>query len=328
MSELLLPPSMVKIAESSKITPQNVLDLRREVFADDTISLAEAEALLALDRTVLQKCSEWSDYFTEALVHYIVFQADPEGIVSENNADWLIRCISSDGLVDSPERMEMLVKTLERAKSSPESLVLFALEQVKQAVLNNQGSIAQSRVEKRFVICRTDVELIRRLLYAFGGDGDMAVTKAEAEFLFELNDATLDADNDPAWSDLFMRAVGNYLMATLGNAMPVRRVTLDESPDLGIDVSVGGMVNLLKSAFSAMAAPQSAVDDSMKSRNDVIEAQSHIAEEVTSEEAQWVIDRIMSDNVIHQNEKALLQFLKDESHSLHPKLEEMLQKAG
>ena len=36
---------------------------------------------------------------------------------------------------------------------------------------------------------------MRRMLYAFGGDGNIAITRQEAEVLFDINDAT-DADEE------------------------------------------------------------------------------------------------------------------------------------
>ena len=328
MSELILPQPLLRIAESGKITPSDVLVLRREVFSDDLVTKAEAEALLALDLATHQKCPEWSDYFSQALVHYIVYQADPEGLISKDNANWLIQCISRDGLVDSPERLEMLIKVIEEAKVSPEFLQKFALYQVFKAIVHDEGALTQSRVEKQQVICSRDVELIRRLLFAFGGEGGMAVTKSEAEFLFELNDATLAYENDNSWSDLFVKAIGNYLMATLGNATPIRTVAFEKAPEFTFDASLNSMVNLLKSSFDAMKNPFSAAESAIGERNEDIETAYQHASEVTETEAKWVIDRIGRDGLVHDNEKALLQFLKDESAHLHPRLDELLKKAG
>jgi hypothetical protein len=106
------------------------------------------------------------------------------------------------------------VKVLDRAKLSPVKLVRFALEQVKLAVTVGDGYLGHARSNRRLspgVIGEVEVELIRRILYAFGGDGNIAVTRQEAEVLFDINDATAEASNDPAWSDLFVKALANFL---------------------------------------------------------------------------------------------------------------------
>ena len=67
------------------------------------------------------------------------------------------------------------------------------------------------------------LELLRRMLYAFGGDGNVAVTRAEAEVLFDINDATADAEPNPAWTDLFVKAIANVVMAASGQQPPNQR---------------------------------------------------------------------------------------------------------
>ena len=57
------------------------------------------------------------------------------------------------------------------------------------------------------------VDILRRIVYAFGGNGAVAMAKSEAEVLFDLNDATAGADNDPSWNDLFVKAIASYVMA-------------------------------------------------------------------------------------------------------------------
>jgi hypothetical protein len=64
------------------------------------------------------------------------------------------------------------------------------------------------------------------MLYAFGGDGNIAVTQQEASVLFDINDATAETENHPAWSDLFVKALANFLMATSGYQVPTRQEAL------------------------------------------------------------------------------------------------------
>jgi hypothetical protein len=205
------------ILARGKITADDVLELRHRVFWKGVVTSLDAEMVFVLnDRLGENSDAAWQLFFVEALVDYIVMQAQPAGYVSQENADWLIARISRSGHVDTACELELLVKALERAKLSPVKLVKFALEQVKVGVLEGDGFIGHNRKLEPGVMGDAEVEFVRRILYAFGGDGNIAVTQQEAEILFDINDATSEVDNHPAWSDLFVKALANFLMAASG----------------------------------------------------------------------------------------------------------------
>jgi hypothetical protein len=56
-------------------------------------------------------------------------------------------------------------------------------------------------------IDKEEVETLRKELYADG-----VIDKEEAELLFELNDATSGAKNDPGWKKLFVEAISDFLL--------------------------------------------------------------------------------------------------------------------
>ena len=62
----------------------------------------------------------------------------------------------------------------------------------------------------------SDVELIRKVIYAPGSPGGFTVTRGEAELLTMLDQATIAEENAPTWPDLFARAVANALMFPRG----------------------------------------------------------------------------------------------------------------
>ena len=84
----------------------------------------------------------------------------------------------------------MLVNVVDKARWSPQSLVTFALEQVKRAVLNGDGPLRAGRPSSAGTINEAEVELLKRILYAFGGDGSIGITRAEAEVLFVIDEGT------------------------------------------------------------------------------------------------------------------------------------------
>ena len=148
MGELILAAPVAGLASKNRIVADDVAMLREEVFRDGVVTRGEAEALFALDASCGDKCPEWAGFFIEAVVDYIVHQEKPQGYVSEENAQWLIRAIGRDGVVDSAVELEMLVRVLEAATSSPQTLEIYALDQVRIAVLDGSGPLVDGHHTK------------------------------------------------------------------------------------------------------------------------------------------------------------------------------------
>jgi hypothetical protein len=233
------------ILASGRITADDVLKLRHRVFWKGVVTAQDAEMAFLLNDKLGQKTdASWPLFFVEALTDYLVNQAEPQGYVSEANADWLIARISHSGRVDTATELELLVKVLERSKQSPVKLVTFALQQVKKGVVEGEGYLGQMHKIEPGVVSGPEVELVRRILYAFGGDGNIAITQQEAEVLFDINDSTSQAKNDPAWSDLFVKALANFLMASSGYQVPTRQEALRREAWLDAPTpGVGGFMN-------------------------------------------------------------------------------------
>ena len=231
------------IASTKRITPLDVLELRQLIFRDGVVAAEEADALFRLDEACNERCAEWADFFVEAITDYIVHQEKPAGYVSAKNAEWLINAISHDGKVDTLTELELLVRVLEKAKFSTERLVAFALKQVKHAVVDGQGPLMQGGELVPGVIDKAEVDLLRRMLYAFGGDGNIAITRAEAEVLFEINDRVAGARNDASWNDLFVKAIANFVMCASGYQAPTREEALRQENFLDrADADIGGFL--------------------------------------------------------------------------------------
>lgn len=333
MGELLLNRTMSAMANKTKLVDADVLQLRQTVFADGVVQRREAEALFALDRAVAEKSGSWVSFFVEAVTDYLVNVEAPRGYISKDNAQWLIRTISSNGVVDTVTELEVLLRTMEKGESMPASLSGFALAQVKHAVVEGEGPLAKGRTCVKGVVTADDVAMLRRILYSFSGGGALGVSREEAEVLFDINDATADADNDASWSELFSKAIGFSLMAAGGHAPQSREKALAREEWLADDsVNIAGFfsnmfANGLSGVRDAMAAPDS-VEAVYKERNEAFERKNSIAEKIDAEEAAWLIDRIGRDGKLHENELALIAFLKAESDHLHPSLKPLLDKVA
>ncbi len=322
------------LASKNRIVPDDVIMLRRETFGDGSVTRDEAEALFRIEDSSAGKCAEWSMFFVEALTDYIVHQEQPSGYISAENAEWLIKSVSPEGAAtNSMAKLELLVKVLEKAKFSPESLAGFALEQVKHAVVEGKGPLMAGGELVPGQIRKAEVDLLRRILYAFAGHGNAAITRSEADVLFAINDATADAKNDPSWNDLFVKTVANFVLCASGYEAPTRQEALRrddfferDDADIGGFFSrmiSGGVQGILESY-----RPTTNVDSDWEARNRANEARSRRAETVDSGEAKWLANRIGQDRVLHENERDLLSFIKHSSPDIHPDLKPLLDRVA
>jgi len=314
MQDIRVSQTLAQVAQRQSIKANDVLAMRRDVFSDGIVSRLEAQALFDLNNACSVQDPSWLDFFIEALTDYYVHQADPAGYISEENATHLITCINRDGRIKSQSELELLIKVLEKANTSPTSLVSFTLDQVKLRVLEERGATPG-------VIGEAEVDLLRRILYAFGGDSHMAVSRAEAEILFEINDQTDEAKNHISWSDLFVKAIANFMMAASGYQPPSRQVALKREAWLeqrdGVSgfmskmVSGGlqGIFNVYNPGGGASVADKPAKD---------MQADIVNSEVVTQTETAWLVDRIGRDGNTSENERALIEFIKENSSSIHP----------
>jgi hypothetical protein len=318
MPELILDVFMERLMNSARITSQNVLELRRNVFEDGVMTRGEAQMLLDIDRAAKEKCAEWAPFLYEAVSDYIVHQERPAGYITQDNAIWLQNTLAND----SAETVTgLLVHVLEKARSAPESLAAMGLRAVAKSVLANDAGTAK--------ISQEDVKMLRRVLYAFGGQDNAALSRAEVEVLFDLNDQTAEALNDPEWNELFTKAIASFILCASGYRAPSREDALRqekwvEDTNVKVEGFFGRMVSGGLSGVIDAFKSDRALDDAFAGQNGGFEAAEAHAALVEEGEAQWVAERIGRDGVLHENERSLLKFLKKESTGIHPILQPLL----
>ena len=317
--------SIDEIKARGSIKDADVQKLRRAYYEDGRITTDEADALFGLNDSCPVQDPSWSDCFTEMLTDHLVNQAEPEGYLTVDNADWLIARISADGRVESKTELDLLISVLEKSRWSPERLVCFALAQVRDAVIIGDGPIRAGRSLDPGSVSEGEVELLRRVLYAFGGDGCVAITRAEANVLFEINDATAAADNATGWRDLFVKAIANSVMVASGYAVPTREEALAREAWLNRrgDLSLGNMVAGMGAGLSGMLSGyrEQSSEERAIARLERQKIEIITNEEVTAPEVQWLAERFGRDGTLTANEQALLAFLKAESPKIHPDLQ-------
>ena len=281
-----------------RITPEDVLAVRRAVWPDGRVSDAEAGTVFALNRAIRGPSPEWRDFFIEALTDYVVNQKAPRGYVDEANAAWLMAEVDREGEPVDRLEVELVVKVIERALDCPPGLRSWALAQIEEAVVRGSKSVDADE-------CR----LLRRLVFAPGGEGALVVGQDEAEALWRLKDACLGSDNAPEWRTLFVQAVGNHLMAWCSYTPLAREeaarleafVNDDRSSVLGFFSRMRGANPLAEATKLLGETP--GVDHAARLAG---------AEAVTPDEQNWLDSRVNADGVRDPYEEALLAFVEAE----------------
>jgi len=103
-----------------KVTAQDVVWLRREVFAEGEVTRETAEELFAVARAGMSNAPEWTELFVELITDYVVWQSRPTGIVTDADAEWLIAL--ADGC-KSIEALAAMVNVLAEAHRAPQWFV-------------------------------------------------------------------------------------------------------------------------------------------------------------------------------------------------------------
>jgi hypothetical protein len=317
-----------EIAARGRITEDDVLALRRMINGAPTITKGTVDRLFDLDHVAGGKVPAWHSFYVEAITDFLVAQEEPQGYVSEANADWIIARVMHDGHIELASELDLLVTILDKSKQSPVRLVRFALDAVKEAVINGIGAGRVGADHVAGVVDAADVALLRRILYAFGGDGHIGITRPEAEVLFEINDATSGADNHPDWCDLFVKAIANNVLFVSGYVVPTRQEALRREAWLDEPASVTGffgrMVTGVGSVLAGYGVPEAITED------DAIHGQTDFgsAERVDDEEATWLARRLARGGNLDVNERILLASLREMTGDLHPVLQRIVENAN
>ncbi|HEX8654212.1 MAG TPA: hypothetical protein VF693_03185 [Allosphingosinicella sp.] len=288
------------LKDGAAISADDVLAVRREVWPDGSISEAEAEALFELNRLAGDADPAWPDFFLEAICDHLLNARAPKSYIDEAGAAWLIGQIDrGDEAADAVE-LELVVRLLERALNAPDALKAWALRRTEAAVLDD-GRVGDD-----------EAKTLRRILFAAGGDGAAVVGQEEAEALWRIKDATLAADNAPAWKTLFVQAVGNHLMA-FSSYRPLERAEAQQLEAWAADhrSSVLGFIARMRPAGGVGEALRAAFprEQSAAEHDAAVDA----ARAVTPLERRWLEGHVEADGARDDYEEALLAFVAEES---------------
>ena len=124
------------------------------------------------------------------------------------------------------------IGALEPSKISCRNTAAQALAVVRDGVITGEGPTTKGRVHFSRALDADDAAWCARILTATAVE-HQPVSRAEAEALFEINDAAAERSDDGRFDDLLAKAVAHHAASASGLPVPPRTVAL--SPDTDIE---------------------------------------------------------------------------------------------
>jgi hypothetical protein len=315
---------VAEIRARGSIHGADVRRLRRNISDGGRIAADDADTILALNEACPVQDPAWADWFVETLVDFIVDQTEPEGHLTADNAAWLIARISWNGRIATRTAMDLVLGVLDRARWVPQCLARFALDQVRDAIVDGAGPLRSDDTSAPRTVGRLHVDLLRRILCSCDGDGDLPITRPEAEVLFDIDAATAGGENHFGWRDLFVKAGVNCVLAACGYATPPRRLAL-AGGDGALDGALAGIGRGVWPPSAAAYRLQSSEGrDLARLARQKIEIVTR--EELWMADAGWLAGRIAGAGRPGPNARALLVVLKGTGARLPPGLQALVDK--
>ena len=124
------------------------------------------------------------------------------------------------------------IDALEPSKISCRDTAALALTIVRDGVITGEGPTTRGRVHFSRELDADDAAWCARILTATAVE-HQPVSRAEAEALFEIDDAAAERSDDGRFDDLLAKAVVHHAASASGLPVPPRTVAL--SPDTAIE---------------------------------------------------------------------------------------------
>lgn len=309
---------VARIVQAGRVSEGDVLELRDAVWSEERIPQPVADGIFLINDRCETDHPAWVEFFVEAIEHFLLHQKPPFGFLDDEGATWLRAKIDHEGRIGSGNELELLVGILEGAENAPDDLKSYALTEIERTIMTGEGATRLGAIRPNCVD-EAEVLFLRRLIFAGGGEGAIVVSSNEADMLFRIKDATLDAANAPGWLQLFVQAVGNHLLAH----SDYRQLSIEEATRLNAEMdrntpSIGGFFKrMIPNEHFGRGTIVEAFKSIFPQRDHRVEPEQSL----TVEEASWLKTRIAADDVTDIYEKALLTFLIEETGNLPSALE-------
>jgi hypothetical protein len=124
------------------------------------------------------------------------------------------------------------IEAIETSQIADRKTAAQALAIVRDGVITGEGPTTRGRIHFSRALDADDAAWCARILTAAAVEAQ-PVSRAEAEALFEINDAAADRSDDGLFDDLFAKAIVHHAASASGLPVPSRTVAL--SPDTAIE---------------------------------------------------------------------------------------------
>jgi hypothetical protein len=117
------------------------------------------------------------------------------------------------------------VATIDPSKISCRNAAALALTVVRDGVITGEGPTTRGRIHFSRALDADDAAWCARILTATAVE-NQPVSRAEAEALFEINDAAAERSDNGRFDDLLAKAIVHHAAAVSGLQVPPRTVAL------------------------------------------------------------------------------------------------------
>jgi hypothetical protein len=124
------------------------------------------------------------------------------------------------------------IEAIETSQIADRKTAAEALAIVRDGVITGEGPTTRGRIHFSRALDADDAAWCARILTAAAVEAQ-PVSRAEAEALFEINDAAAERSDDGVFDDLLAKAVVHHAASASGLPVPSRTVAL--SPDTAIE---------------------------------------------------------------------------------------------
>lgn len=189
------------IIEDGIVDAEEVKKIKERIYEDGIIDREEADFLFSINDATsgAQNDPGWQSLLVEALSDHVLKDEVSPDVLDEDEAAYLKSKTEADGKIDANE-LALLVNIVSNAKSAPDDFNAFVLSSLKTAVLEDG------------IIDEAEVQMISKVIYGTASGAGVGVDRAEADFIFDLNDATSGKDNHPSWNELFVEAITKHVL--------------------------------------------------------------------------------------------------------------------
>ena len=196
---MTLAGALTAIEGRAELSVLDVRGLRRLMSADgESVTRPLADRFFQLNHTAVLVSDEWRRFFVDTLADFIARECGSTGALNEELARWLMSKVAAREIIRQ-DVVELLITVLEQVDSAPWAFAEFVFLLVKDIIL-------WKRLHNRTVHA-CDIELLRRVLFAQSHEGRAAVSRCEADALFELGKALAGGDHPKNWPNLFIQSV-------------------------------------------------------------------------------------------------------------------------